>query len=68
VTGEVRLAFGPGTCTVVGRRSDAALYDLSLATYGAGDAFDQRHAEGFVRLWGLPSKVWATKQGTARTR
>jgi len=68
VTGEVRLAFSPGTCTVVGRRSDAALYDLSLATYGAGDAFDQRHAEGFVRLWGLPSKVWATIQGTARTR
>jgi argininosuccinate synthase len=68
VTGEVRLVFTPGACTVVGRRSDAALYDLSLATYGAGDAFDQRHAEGFVRLWGLPSKVWATKQGAARTR
>ncbi|MEX2203126.1 MAG: argininosuccinate synthase [Actinomycetota bacterium] len=63
VTGEVRLAFSPGACTVVGRRSDASLYDLSLATYGSEDAFDQRHAEGFVKLWGLPLKVWSAKQG-----
>ena len=35
VTGDVRLAFSPGACTVVGRRSDASLYDLSLATYGS---------------------------------
>ena len=65
VTGEVRLAFSPGACTVVGRRSDASLYDLSLATYGSEDAFDQRHAEGFVRLWGLPLKVWSSRQGGA---
>ncbi|MGH2672218.1 MAG: argininosuccinate synthase [Actinomycetota bacterium] len=63
VTGEVRLAFSPGACTVAGRRSDASLYDLSLATYGSEDAFDQRHAEGFVKLWGLPLKVWSAKQG-----
>jgi argininosuccinate synthase len=63
VTGEVRLAFSPGTCTVVGRRSERSLYDLSLATYGQGDAFDQSDARGFVRLWGLPLGVWAAKQG-----
>jgi argininosuccinate synthase len=62
VTGDVRLAFSPGACTVVGRRSDASLYDLSLATYGTQDAFDQRHAEGFVRLWGLPLRVWSATQ------
>ena len=62
VTGDVRLRFSPGACTVVGRRSEHALYDLSLATYGSGDAFDQSHAEGFVRLWGLPLKVWSSKQ------
>jgi argininosuccinate synthase len=65
VTGEVRLEFSSGACAVVGRRSDAALYDLSLATYGSEDAFDQSHARGFVRLWGLPLRVWATKQGGA---
>ncbi len=63
VTGEVRLAFSPGACTVVGRRSERSLYDVSLATYGAGDAFDQSDARGFVRLWGLPLAVWSSTQG-----
>jgi argininosuccinate synthase len=65
VTGEVRLRFEPGSCTVVGRRSNASLYDLSLATYGSGDAFDQSDAAGFVRLYGLPLKVWSARQGGA---
>ena len=65
VTGDVRLRFEAGTCTVVGRRSAHSLYDLSLATYGSGDAFDQSHAEGYVRLFGLPLKVWSAKQGGA---
>ena len=39
---------------MVGRRSPYSLYDLSLATYGAGDAFDQSEARGYVRLAGLP--------------
>lgn len=62
VTGEVRLKFSAGACDVAGRRSDLALYDESLATYGSQDQFDQRQAEGFVRLWGLPVKVWSEKQ------
>jgi argininosuccinate synthase len=65
VGGEVRLRFEAGSCTVVGRRSDAALYDVGLATYGPDDAFDHTHAEGFVRLWGLPLKTWASRQGPA---
>jgi argininosuccinate synthase len=65
VTGEVRLSFSPGSCTVVGRRSDSSLYDRGLATYGAGDLFDQRHAEGFIRLWGLPLKVWSERRNRA---
>ena len=63
VTGEVRLRYEPGACTVVGRRAEASLYDLSLATYGGEDAFDQSHAEGYIRLYGLPLKNWAAKQG-----
>ncbi len=66
VTGEVRLRFYKGSCSVAGRRSPAALYDLSLATYeAAGDRFDHRQAEGFIRLWSLPVRTWAAKQGTA---
>ncbi|MFB3738508.1 MAG: argininosuccinate synthase [Candidatus Velamenicoccus archaeovorus] len=64
VTGEVRLTFSAGACTVSGRRSPWSLYDEGLATYGPEDAFDHHHAAGFVRLWGMPLKVWSTRQGS----
>jgi argininosuccinate synthase len=62
VSGDVRLRYEPGSCTVVGRRSDHSLYDLSLATYGSADAFDQSDSRGYVTLYGLPLKVWSAKQ------
>jgi argininosuccinate synthase len=62
VTGDVRLRLSAGSATVVGRRSDASLYDFALATYDAGDTFDQRDAKGFVDLWGLPSRVWSSRE------
>jgi argininosuccinate synthase len=62
VTGDVRLRYEPGSCTVVGRKAESSLYDLSLATYGGDDAFDQSLAEGYVRLFGLPLRVWSAKQ------
>ncbi|MGH2694294.1 MAG: argininosuccinate synthase [Actinomycetota bacterium] len=61
VTGDVRLRFGPGSCMVVGRRSQRSLYSRALATYDSGDAFAHEDAAGFVRLWGLPLKEWARK-------
>ncbi len=62
VTGEVRLRFFKGSCTVVGRRSPRALYDVSLATYdGTADRFDHTQAAGFVALWSLPLKTWAAR-------
>jgi argininosuccinate synthase len=60
VVGDVRLRFTPGACHVRGRRSPHSLYDHALATYGAEDAFDHSDARGFIRLWGLPAKRWAT--------
>jgi argininosuccinate synthase len=62
VTGDVRLRYESGSCTVVGRKAESSLYDLSLATYGGDDAFDQSLAEGYVRLFGLPLRVWSAKQ------
>jgi argininosuccinate synthase len=61
VSGEIRLTLHAGTCTVSGRRSDASLYDFSLATYDEGDTFDQSLAKGFVELWGMPSKIAAQR-------
>ena len=54
VSGAVRLKVFKGSCQVVGRTSPHALYRRHLATYGAEDRFDQRAAEGFIKLWGLP--------------
>jgi argininosuccinate synthase len=63
VTGEVRMTLHGGRAVPTGRRSDASLYDFGLATYDAGDTFDQSLAKGFVQLWGLPSKIAASRAG-----
>jgi argininosuccinate synthase len=66
VTGDVRLRLYRGVVTVEGRRSPEALYEHGLATYEAGDRFDHDAAAGFVKLWGLPLKVWSERQGEGR--
>ncbi|MBU4406706.1 MAG: argininosuccinate synthase, partial [Candidatus Altiarchaeota archaeon] len=57
VSGTVRMKLYKGSATVVGRESENSLYDLGLATYDKADKFDHKLAEGFVRLWGLPSEI-----------
>ena len=54
VSGTVRLKLYKGNCTVVGRKSPNSRYKEELATYGKKDVFDQKLAEGFIKLWGLP--------------
>ena len=54
VTGAVRLKLWKGACHVVGRKSPYSRYRQRLATYSANDQFDQRAAEGFIKLFGLP--------------
>ncbi|MGZ4119062.1 MAG: argininosuccinate synthase [Actinomycetota bacterium] len=66
VSGDVRMRLYRGTATVEGRRSPLALYEHGLATYEAGDRFDHDAAAGFVKLWGLPLKVWSQRQGDQR--
>ncbi len=62
VTGTVRLKFYKGNCTVTGRKSDFSLYDYGLATYDAADTFNHKAAKGFIDLYGLSTKVWATNR------
>lgn len=59
VTGKVRIKLHKGHHVVVGRKSDFSLYNEELATYSKGDAFDHNAAVGFIKLWGLPTKVYA---------
>jgi len=66
VTGTVRLKLFKGSATIVGRRSEYSIYSPDLATYSADDKFDHKAAEGFIYIWGLPTRVWAekTRQGS----
>jgi argininosuccinate synthase len=57
VTGRVRLKLYKGTAQVVGRRSPRSLYDESLATFEQDTVYDQRDAEGFIKLNALRLKV-----------
>lgn len=61
VSGTVRVKLFKGSATIVGRRSDYSLYSPDLATYGAEDQFDHKAAEGFIYVWGLPTRVWSQK-------
>lgn len=53
VSGTVRLKMYKGGMMVVGRKSPKSLYNFDLATYDAGDSFDQDAAIGFIKLHGL---------------
>ena len=56
VSGTIRLRLSKGNCVVVGRKSANSLYKKELSTYGKEDKFDQKLAEGFIKLWGMPYK------------
>ena len=61
VSGTVRVKLLKGNATVVGRKSENSLYSHDLATYGAEDVFDHKPAEGFIYVWGFPTRVWSEK-------
>jgi argininosuccinate synthase len=50
VTGDVRLKLYRGNVTIVGRRSPLSLYNENLATFEADNIYNQRDAEGFIKL------------------
>ena len=50
VTGEVRLKLYKGNAMVTGRRAPRSLYNEKLATFEADDIYNQRDAEGFIKL------------------
>ena len=63
VTGSVRLKLYKGNATVVGRTAPNALYSKDLATYDPGSTFDEAAAAGFIALWGLSARQWASVNG-----
>ena len=61
LTGEVVLKMYKGSVTAVQKRSINRLYSEDFATFGADEVYDQSHAEGFIRLYTLASRIRALK-------
>jgi argininosuccinate synthase len=57
VNGSVRLKLYKGNCMVVGRKSESSLYDPDFATFESDEVYNQKDAEGFIRLSGLRLKI-----------
>ena len=57
VSGTVALKLFKGNIIVAGRKSPYSLYNPDLATFEEDDLYDQKDAEGFINLFGLPLKI-----------
>ena len=57
VTGKVRLKMYKGGLRIVGRSSSKSLYDVNLSNHDIPVDFKQSYAEGFIDLWGMPSRI-----------
>ena len=61
VTGTVKLKLYKGNIIPAGTTSPYSLYSEELATFDDSD-YDQKDAQGFINLWGLPTKVEALRE------
>ena len=65
VTGTVRLKLYKGNCTPAGTKSPFSLYNQEFCTFGEDNVYNQKDAEGFINLFGLPLVVRAKMQQKA---
>jgi len=56
ITGTVTLSLYKGNVAVVSRESEYSQYRTDLAAFTMGDSYNQKDAEGFIRILGLPSR------------
>jgi len=63
VTGTVRLKLYKGNVIVLGRKSPNSLYDEATVTFEADTVYDQRDAEGFIKLNALRLRLAGKQQG-----
>ena len=66
VTGTVRVKLYKGSCSVVGRKSPYSLYNPELATFEKEAVYDQKDAEGFIKINALRLKLGALKKSSNR--
>jgi argininosuccinate synthase len=56
MTGSTTLSLYKGNVSVVSRQSENSLYRTDLSSFTMGESYDQKDAEGFIRILGLPSR------------
>lgn len=59
VTGNVKVKLYKGNCTLVGRKSSISLYNSKLSTFEKEELYNQKDAEGFINIYGLPTRETA---------
>jgi argininosuccinate synthase len=71
VCGTVTLKLYKGNVTIGGRESEYSLYRTDLSSFTMSESYDQKDAEGFIRILGLPARSRARlrqKQGPQDAR
>ncbi|HOU10006.1 MAG TPA: argininosuccinate synthase [Clostridiales bacterium] len=68
VTGDVRLKLYKGSITNAGVTSPYSLYSEDFATFDGDEVYNQKDAEGFINLFGLPLRVKAILDGERQPR
>lgn len=62
VTGTVKLKLYKGNIMNAGIDTENALYDEGISSFGASELYSHKDAEGFIKLFSLPSKIKALKK------
>jgi argininosuccinate synthase len=63
LSGDVVVRLHKGHATTIQRRSPHALYSHTFASFDMNEVYNQKHAEGFIRLLSLPERIAALKSG-----
>jgi len=66
VTGTVVLGLYKGNVRIIDRRSPHSLYDVSIGGFTMGADYNQKDAEGFINIIGLPVRLAAARRAAAR--
>jgi argininosuccinate synthase len=63
VTGVARIKLYKGNASLVGRKAEKTLYNPDIASFTMSQSYNQKDAEGFIKIFGLPMKVQALVDG-----
>jgi len=63
VTGTARIKLYKGNAILVGRKAEKSLYNPDIASFTMSDSYNQKDAEGFIKIFGLPMKVQSFVDG-----